>query len=385
MPRKPRLGRIYHPKVTQPDGTTREVKTWWLAYYVRGSQVRESSKSTKYSDAEALLRRRVAEIETGTYAGKAAQRITVCALLADVLYDYEINGKVLERAEISVKHLKPVFGHVRASHVDTKRLNTYIAHRRSEGAANASINRELALLKRGFSLARSATPPRVNWVPNFPRLKENPPRSGFFEHSDFVVLRSELPDHLKPVITFAYFTGCRKNEILMLRWDQVDLLAKVVRLNPGETKNDDGRVIPLADELYEVLAFQRQVRDQLWPEAPFVFHRYGKRIKDFRGAWEEASKRAEVWNEEANKPKFIFHDLRRTGARNLVRAGVPERVVMLIGGWKTRSVFERYNVITESDLHDAAAKLERYVRMIESEYKGAKKGQTPDSLDIIPS
>ena len=77
--------------------------------------------------------------------------------------------------------------------------------------------------------------------------------------------------------------------------------------------------------------------------------------------------------------------VRRTGARNLVRAGVPERVVMLIGGWKTRSVFERYNVVTESDLHDAAAKLERYIRTIESDRDGAKKGQTLDSPKILPS
>ena len=222
-------------------------------------------------------------------------------------------------------------------------------------------------------------------MPNFPHLKENPPRSGFFEHADFVSLRSELPEHLKLVITFAYYTGCRKREILDLLWEQVDLLNRVVRLNPGETKNDEGRVIPLTGELYQVLVFQKQTRDQLWPQCRLVFHRYGKRIKDFRGAWEEASKRAGLWNEETDKPKYIFHDLRRTGARNLVRAGVSERVVMLIGGWKTRSVFERYNVVTESDLHDAAAKLERYIRTIESDRDGAKKGQTLDPPKILPS
>ena len=81
-----------------------------------------------------------------------------------------------------------------------------------------------------------------------------------------------------------------------------------------------------------------------------------------------------MWNEGTNKPKFIFHDLRRASAQNLVRAGVPERVVMLIGGWKTRSVFERYNVVTESDPHEAAAKLERQVRRIASEHDRAKNG-----------
>ena len=172
------------------------------------------------------------------------------------------------------------------------------------------------------------------------------------------MLRAELPGHLKPVITFAYHTGGRKGEILNLRWDQVDLLTKVVRLNPGETKNEEGRLIPLAGELFEMLSMQRQIRDQRWPTCPWVFFRYEQRIKDFRGAWEEASQRAGLIDQRTGKYKRIFHDLRRAGARNLIRAGVAERIVMAIGGWKTRSVFDRYNIVSERDLHDAAAKLE---------------------------
>ncbi len=118
---------------------------------------------------------------------------------------------------------------------------------------------------------------------------------------------------------------------------------------------------------------------------PLVFHTYGKRIKDFRGAWEEASNRAGLWNEETDKPKYIFHDLRRTGARNLVRAGVPERVVMLIGGWKTRSVFERYNVVSERDLHDAAAKPECYLGEVEKKHDNQTSINLSDSGSVRPS
>ena len=118
-----------------------------------------------------------------------------------------------------------------------------------------------------------------------------------------------------------------------------------VRLNPGETKYEEGHVIPLAGEPYQMHVFRRQMRPERWPECRWVFFRYGTRIKDFRGSWEEASKRAGLWNEETDKPKYLSHDPRRTVARNLVRVAVPERVSMMIGGWKTRSVFDRYNII----------------------------------------
>ena len=124
-------------------------------------------------------------------------------------------------------------------------------------------------------------------------------------------------------------------------------MARVVRLEPGTTKNDEARTIPLMGELYDMPVLQRQIRDRRWPDCPWVFFRYGKRIKNFKDAWAEACERVGLWSEETGKPTRVFHDLRRTAARNLVRAGVPEGVVMEIGGWKTRSVFDRYNIVSE--------------------------------------
>ena len=346
----------------RPSQTVRvETKVLWIEYYADGRQQRESSKSRRYKDAEALLRQRLAEIETGAYAGPLAERVLVAALLDDLIADFEENEKSVEWVRYVDGHLRPFFGKIRAARLRTDQLRAYVKQRRSAGVKNSTINRELACLKRAFNLSRQATPPKVKRVPIFPKLKEPPPRKGFFGHDEFTMLRSELPGEIRPVITFAYCTGCRKGEILQLRLEQVDLLARVVRLNPGETKNDEGRVIPLTGELYEMLSMQRQIRDQSWPNCPWVFFRHGERIKDFRAAWDEASKRAGLWNQETDRPRRIFHDLRRTGARNLVRAGVPERVVMQIGGWKTRAVFDRYNIVSERDLHDVAAKLERHL------------------------
>ena len=155
-----------------------------------------------------------------------------------------------------------------------------------------------------------------------------------------------MPKDVRPIALFAYNTGCRKSEILGLRWDQVDLLAGVVRLRQGETKNGEARVIPLVPELIASLTEGCASRGG----CPWVFTRSGERILDFRGAWDGACVRA-------GKPGALFHDLRRTGVRNLVRAGVSTTVAMAISGHKTDSVFRRYNITSEEDLTAAAMKL----------------------------
>jgi integrase len=140
----------------------------------------------------------------------------------------------------------------------------------------------------------------------------------------------------------------------------VDLTERLVRLDPGTTKNDEPRVIPLAGELYETIAAQRRLRDAEWPQCPFIFFRHGERIRNFRKSWDQACIKAKIVD-SAGAAARMFHDLRRTGVRNLIRAGVPEKTAMAISGHKTRSVFDRYNIISEADLKDAAKKLASYL------------------------
>ena len=146
----------------------------------------------------------------------------------------------------------------------------------------------------------------------------------------------------------------RRGELLSLTWEQVDLREQRIVLDPGTTKNDRGRVIYMPEELWRTLREQKDGRDLEYPDCPWVFHREGEPIRYFRRAWISACK--QVGLEGA-----LFHDLRRTGVRNLIRAGVPERVAMEISGHRTRSIFDRYNIVSEDDLREAARKQEKHL------------------------
>jgi len=299
--------------------------------------------------------------------GVEQHTLVVGALLDDLLLDYQATNKAksIEWAEMVARvHLRPTFGDHVASRVNSNDIRAYVAARQKAGAANGTINRELAILRRAFNLARVAVPPRIQRVPHFPMLREAAPRKGFLEDAQYRALLAELPEYLKPVLAFAFWTGCRKGEILGLEWRQLDLVRGTARLDPGSTKNDDSRLIPLAAELREMLIMQKAKRDQFFPGCRWVFFgTTGQPVREMRKAWACACQRAGLWlgDEKTGHPTVIFHDTRRSGVRNLVRAGVPEKVCMAISGHRTRSIFDRYNIVSEADILNAAVQLQTHI------------------------
>lgn len=355
------MGELRRPTYTATDPKTgekvkRQSRVWWVRYYRDGRRYEESSHSTKKTDAAALLKVREGDVAKGLPVTSEVGKLRFDEAAADVVTDYKVNGKrSLRDVETRIRlHLEPFFGGRRMASITTADVRRYVAHRQEEGAANASINRELAILKRSYRLAVQAG--KLLHRPHIPMLAEDNTRVGFFEEDEFEDVREHLPEHLRGVVTLAYFSGWRvQSEILPLTWSQVDRDAKTIRLEPGTTKNREARLLPygLLPELEKVIELQWSERKRLVGEGrlvPWVFHRNGEQMRGFRKAWTSACKAAGVRGK-------LLHDLRRTAVRNLVRKGVPDTVAMQITGHKTRSVFDRYNVSSEGDLREALGKL----------------------------
>ncbi len=328
---------------------------WFDQFHDRnGRPIRESTGTDKETEAKRFLKQREGDVATGRLIIPRVEKVKFEHLAQDYENDYKANRRrSLKRAKQNVMHLEKYFGGCRAANITTADIRRYTTKRQEAGAANGTINRELTALRRMFNLALQAE--KLRHAPHVPHLQESAPRSGFFEEEAFRSVVKHLPESVKPVATFAYHTGWRvQSEILPLTWAQVDFKASVVRLEPGTTKNREGRTFPMFPELRALLEAQRAYTDRtqrkLGSIIPWVFHRSGEPIRSFRRSWKVACK-------NAGQPGRIPHDFRRTAVRNMVRRGIPERVAMQLTGHKSRSVFERYNIVSEGDLQEAGRKL----------------------------
>lgn len=383
-------------------------KVWWIRYYRNGKRHEESSGSDKKKVATDLLKVREGKIAEGVPMTARIGQLRFEEAAADVVNDYRVNGKrsIAELQRRIEKHLSPFFGGRRMASLTTSDARAFVTHRQSEttvekrgydlrrkdgttihvpaqtrttgGVSNAEINRELTILRRIFNLAVQSG--KLLHRPHIPLLREDNTRTGFFEPEQFTSVLGHLPASLQPVIEFAYITGWRiDSEVLTLQWHQVDFAGREVRLESGTTKNGEGRVFPLTDDLNTLLDARHAEHLALKKAGqicPWVFFRmvadsrggqkHPKPILAFTKAWKVACL-------NAGCPGRIPHDLRRTAVRNMVRRGVSERVAMKLTGHKTPSVFQRYNIVSDGDLRAAAHQLAGLTGSIGTQYARGSK------------
>lgn len=322
--------------------------------------------SVKYALEQLAIYKR--QVREGTYE-KRQPRPTAYKV-ADLFEPYMLDfanrgGRDPQRWRGAWKHLKPVFGALAVGEVTTARLNEYIAMRRALRRSNGTVNRELTLLKAMFRFGTRQTPAMVERVPAFPmRLQESKPRQGFVTAEQYARLAANARElWLRALIACAYTFGFRIGELLGLHAGQVDLLERWITLEQGSTKNGQGRKVKMTGEVFQLLS--ALVEGRRAGEPVFV-REDGSAVRDPRKAWYDLCVRCGLGQliPVSGKRKFNryvglnLHDFRRSAVRNLVRAGVPEKVAMEISGHKTRSVFDRYNIVDERDLARASHQLE---------------------------
>ena len=304
-------------------------------------------------EPDRLLKRRVGEVAIGKFSGLAHERVTMDELFDDLVTDYKLNRRktlphLLSRLRL---HLRPAFGKTRANALSTSQLKRYMVARLEKEAARATINRELEFVERALRIGAHCEPPKVMKAIRVPSLKEKNVRVGFLDDAGYLKLRDELPSYLQAVFVTGYHVGARLGEFLGLRWKQVDLANSQIVLDPGTTKNEKGRTLPMYGDRKESLLVQQAERDAKHLTCAYVFAHDGHRTTEFRKAWSSACERAGLKG-------LLFHDLRRSAVRNMRLAGIPENVAMQITGHKTRSIFDRYSIVGGQDIQDAATKLE---------------------------
>ncbi len=327
------LGRVYRRK-----GTT----NLWLDYSIRGVRHLESSGTPKHKEAADLLRERIGDRRAGKLTGNP-DAVTFAQLRELVEREYVLAGnRSLRRVQMALGHLERYFGaEARALDITPTAIDSYVAQRMTTGkrpASRSTCNYELAALRRGFRLAIKKHLLSVRPEIEIPTVQNA--RQGFFTEADMAALLIELPIDVRDVVQFLYATGWRKSEALGLTWAQVDREAETVRLAASECKGKRPRVFPYAEApgLKALLERRWEGRDGL-----YVFHRSGKPIRDFRGAWERACARAGLAGR-------LVHDLRRSAARAFRRAGLSESDCMELCGWETASMFRRYAIKDEQHL-----------------------------------
>ncbi|MGA3316220.1 MAG: site-specific integrase [Candidatus Korobacteraceae bacterium] len=369
---------------------------WWIGYSLDGQEFRESTHTADLRQAEKFLKHRLrqvgaAQLRVAEFITPRMEKVRVSELLDGLADDYQLRGKDSPQFRSNLKYVREAFGHWRALALTAEKVDEYIKERLEANSQPATINRRLQLLKQAYKKAIERK--HLSKVPLIRHLsEEGNTRQGFFSEADFREVLQGLPEYLQDFCLFGYLVGWRKNECATLDWEDVD--GDTIRLKGINSKNGKPRMTVLTGELVELMERRKAARAIKKASgdirlSALVFHREGQPIGDIRKAWQTACVAAGVGKfvcrqceQPANGHKCevcggdvryvgrIFHDLRRTAVRNMVRAGVRETAAMSISGHRTRSIFDRYNIVSEDDLRDAMEKTQAHL-------KGARKQEQP--------
>jgi len=337
------------------DGSLKSA-VWFGQYYdAEGRQHRKSTGCAVKAEAEKVLRTWMVDSQRGLKPLPETSNLHYENLRDALIESYRVRGhkslQVTADGDETIFPLPPLdefFAGKKARAITPDLIRQFIRKRQEDGVGNAAVNNSLSLLRRMFSIAR--TEGKLHNVPHIELLKPPPARRGFLRPQDFSRLLNRLPKHLHPLVTFLYYCGVRIGEALAVDWTSADLGKRLVTLQAGQTKNDEPRIIPLPAVLVEMLRATKR------KEGP-VFD-----ATNLRKEWAIATAACKL-------DGLRIHDLRRSSIRNMMAAGAQQTEAMKISGHKTISVFQRYNIVDESQVKDVMSRVERLMPKARSHSK----------------
>ena len=341
------------PRQTRPTRGVRrrpDSPYWWISYTgVDGRRVQESSLSTRKADAEAMLLRRKQEVLAGRNPlARRPARLPFAEFAVEYLAWQKDRQRAYGRTANMVDHLTGYFGMTVLSDFTVQMVESWQTHMLAKKYAPASVNRYQAVLKHMFSKAAEYgyVPPEVNQAVHSVRLlRLSNQRLRYLTPGEADKLLAACADHLRPIVQTALLTGMRREEVLGLRWSQVDMDNRLIMLDV--TKSGERREIPVSASLLTLLTMQAK-----HARGPWVFHDHGRRYGSVKKSFATAVS-------DAGLSDFRFHDLRHTFASNLVMAGVDLRTVQDLLGHKSLAMTMRYAHLADSHRADAVDRLDR--------------------------
>lgn len=332
-------------------GVYKRGNIWWIHYTgLDGRQIKESSRSTRFRDAEALLIARKHEVQQGQQPEHIRIKDYGFKELAERYKEFAKNQRGYRNKKSIIKFFEEEFGNLPLKHFSLEYVERYQSKLIASGLAEATVNRRLSCLKHMFTKAvdwRMASEAMCKQVHKVKMFRETMKRDRFLSRAEIDRLLAACGTdaqqaHLKPIIKFAVNTGCRKEEILSLAWDQVDLEHGIISLH--KTKNMESRKVPINDPVKEVLEKMLEARCS---DYVFMNTRTGTRLKDLKRSFRTAVKKAGLGDD------VVFHSLRHTFASHLVMAGVDIPTVSRLMGHKSLAMTMRYSHLAPNHLSNA--------------------------------
>ncbi|MGD1097308.1 MAG: tyrosine-type recombinase/integrase [Bryobacteraceae bacterium] len=373
--------RTYRPK---GDGSLYQKADgrWYYSIMHKGKR---RSKSLGTRDEEEATRNYqkvrnnlMGAIDRGEFEPTTKENVRLAEIVADYINELKTHRRKSASIAESVllKALKaPEFKDRKVATLITADFKRYRDRLTKAGTSHATVNYHFTCIRAALNMETKQTPSRIGKVPFIPMGPAGKAREGFLEYNDHETLLGCLPRSLKALFVIALHSGCRLGELLAMRWQDVDWANRIVRL--PDSKNGRKRNLPFWGGIEDHLKRQKAYRDEHHSECEHLFFwmdedvrvghggartQPGAHIREFRTSWTNAVKKAHGLSESI-PAGLLFHDLRRSGIRVMVQeAGIPESQAMLISGHVTRSMLERYNIVSLKNVQDAGAKLDAWIK-----------------------